>query len=130
MRLSVVIEIRNEIDAEKRRLEKLKAAATATTKKLDGLPRSKSHSSKVEIAALIVDCENRLDRLGGELVDQSFKLINEIYDRVQSEAATVLCQRYVNLKTFSEISASMNLSHSYISRLHKNGVKEFENNNQ
>lgn len=126
MKLSAVQLLRREIEREERRLEEMKLAATNTTAKLDGLPRVKAHSSKVEKAVQIVDSERRLAELRAELVEKSLDLNDEILKRVSGQSVIVLIMRYIGGKSFEEISAAMKLSRSYVSRLHSQGVKEFE----
>lgn len=126
MQLSAVLELKKELEQERRRLEELKLLSTNITGKIDGLPRVKAQSSKVELAAQIVDSERRISELEVALISQSVTLTEEILKRVTGQAVNVLIMRYVGLKRFEEIALEMKYSKPNIYRFHSRGVKEFE----
>lgn len=127
MNLSAVVELRRELEKEKSRLESLKAAVTNLTVKLDELPRSSARVSRTEkLATQIIDSERRIAELEIELVNQALNLTEEILRRVAGQSANVLLMRYIRIKSFEDIAARLNYSRSYVSRLHRQGVKAFE----
>ena len=126
MRLSTVFELEEKICATRDELARLKSLATAITPRLDGLPKAKSLTSRVEaLAVKILDCERRLAELVEEKICAQVDLTLEISERLQGDAATVLTLRYANCKTFAEIARAMSLSRPRISVLHKQGLSFF-----
>ena len=128
MKLSTVFELEEKISAARYELENLKSLATATTRQMDGLPRSTSTTSRVEsLAVKIMDCERRLDGLVAEKICAQVDLTIEITKRVRGMAGKVLYERYVECKTFKAIIAEMKYySDASIYHFHRNGVKQFE----
>ena len=127
MKLSTVFELEEKISAARYELENLKSLATATTRQMDGLPRSTSTTSRVEsLAVKIMDCERRLAELVEEKICRQVDLTLEISERVTGNAAIVLILRYSSCKTFAEIARAMSLSRPRISALHKQGLSLFQ----
>lgn len=128
MKLSTVMELAEQIRATQAELEELKARAeSATTSRLDGLPRAKSYSSRIEsLIVKISDRERRLANLVEESACAQIDLTLEILDRVTGKAGEVIYQRYILCRPFAEIAAAMHYSESQIRRLHSNGRRAFE----
>ncbi|MBQ3441614.1 MAG: hypothetical protein IJG33_00060, partial [Selenomonadaceae bacterium] len=90
MKLDEVIKMRGEIAACERRLESLREMQTAMTSRLDGLPRAKAHTSKVEeLATRIADTEKNLAEFYAEIDEKVSKLAEEIFRRVDGMSCTV-----------------------------------------
>ena len=127
MKLSTVMELAEKIRAAQAELERLKSLATATTTRLDGLPKAKSITSRVEsLTAKIVDCERELNNLVEESACAQIDLTLEISDKVKDAASDVLYQRYILCKPFAEIAAAMHFSERQIYYLHRRGRRAFE----
>ena len=129
MKLSAVQDAQRAFLTAKSELESLRAAAIGINPpRLDGLPRAKPTSSKVErLTVQIVDAERRLEELADELVAANVALIEEIFRRVKNVvAADVLVQRYILGRPFAEIAAQMNYSEANVYRLHKRGKQAYE----
>lgn len=126
MKLSTVFELDEKINVIQTELERLRGLMTANTSRLDGLPRPKSFSSRTESLAIkITDCERELAALVEESACAQIDLSLEIFERVKGNAGEVIYQRYIQRKTFKEISAAMNYSVARIFQLHRDGVKKF-----
>lgn len=127
MKLEAVIELEERIFTTEELLENLRAKAKAAgTSKNDGQPHATQTTSRVEsLTVKIVATEKELNELIGQYVTISNELVAEIYRRVTGKAAKVLIARYVMNKSFGEIATEMNLSASRISRLHRQGRKDY-----
>lgn len=126
MKLTTVFELEEKICATRDELERMTALATATTSRLDGLPRATSITSRVEnFAVKILDCQRRLDGLVEEKICAQLELTLDITKRVKDNAGEVLYQRYVKLKPFAVIIAEMNYSERAVYNYHRRGVKEY-----
>jgi len=112
MKLSTVKELETAIKSARSRIEFLRAqAASISPPPLDGLPRAKSSTSRVEaFAALIADEERRLAELCNEHAEKQIQLMTEIYRRVEGKAGEVLILRYVRCLPFREIAACLGYS--------------------
>ena len=127
MKLSTVFELEEKICATRDELANLKALATATTTRLDGLPRAKAVTSRVEnYAVKILDCERRLANLREDSAIAQIDLAFAIFKRVTGKAGEVLYQRYILCKSFAEIADSLNCSKSSVYYLHGQGCREYD----
>ena len=125
MKLTAVKELKAEIERERFTLQTLKDVAIKPPI-IDGLPKTKSNDSRVEKIVTSIDAsERRLSRLEDELLSVSIEMTNEIFERLELNAAQVLFLRYVKCEQFKAISAAMHLSLSAIFKIHKRGVKQF-----
>lgn len=132
MKLSTVFELEEKIQATRDAIKRMKAsAASASTTRLDGLPRPKNFSSRVESLAIkITDRERELAALVEESAIAQIDLTIEISDKVEGAAGEVLYQRYILCRPFAEIAAAMDYSQSQIYQLHRRGVAEFNGERQ
>lgn len=126
MRLSAVMELEEKISAARAELDRLKALATATTTRIDGLPKAKSITSRVEsLTAKIVDCERRLAILREALICTQVDLTLELSAQLPSDVANVMILRYVNVMSFTEIANALHYSRGHIHRICKRGLALF-----
>lgn len=126
MKLTTVFELEEKISAARDELARLKSLATATTARIDGLPRSTSVTSRIEnYAVKILDCQRRLDGLVEDSLCAQIDLTLDITKRVHGTAGAILYRRYIQLKPFAVIAAELNYSESAIYKFHSDGVKKF-----
>ena len=126
MDLQAVMTLKTKIEGAEQRLLALRENARAITVKLDGLPRNKNVTSRVEkFATEIVDAENELATLMIELVETTETLTRLIQQRVEGKAAIVLIRRYAMCETFKEIAANLHYTSANVYYLHRQGVRSF-----
>lgn len=126
MRLSAVMELEEKISAARAELDRLKSLATATTTRLDGLPKAKSITSRVEsLTAKIVDCERQLDVLVETLICTQVDLTLKLSAQMTGDILNVMILRYVNTMSFTEIANALHYSRGHIYRIYKRGVALF-----
>lgn len=126
MKLTVVMDLQKRIAAAERRLKSLREMETSITSRLDGLPRAKAHTSKVEeLATRIADTEKNLAEFYAEIDEKASELAEEIFRRVDGMSCTVLFKRYVMCKTFAQIATETNYTEPNIYYWHRQGVKAF-----
>lgn len=127
MKLETVTELEEKILATEELLETFRVKAKAAgTSKIDGQPHGQATTSRIEsLTVKIVDTEKELADLREEYKTTVLNLSRAIDQRVKGRAATVLYFHYVMCEPFAEIANMMSLSQSQISRLHRQGRKEF-----
>lgn len=126
MRLSAVMELEEKISVARAELDRLKSLATTTTMRLDGLPKAKSITSRVEnLTVKILDCEHRLAILREALICSQVDLTLELSAQLPSDVANVMILRYVNVMSFTEIANALHYSRGHIYRIYKRGVALF-----
>lgn len=127
MKLSTVIELEEKICAARDELARLKSLATAITPKLDGLPKAKSLSSRVEnLAVKILDCENRLAELVEKKICAQVDLTMELAEQLTNNILSVMTLHYVHGKTFAEIGRTIHYSRKQVWTFHKRGLALFK----
>ena len=127
MKLSTVFELEEKICAARDELARLKSLATAITPKLDGLPKAKSLSSRVEnLAVKIMDCERRLDELVEEKICAQLDLSSELAEQLTDNILSVMALRYVHGKTFAEIGRLIHYSRKQVWLFHQRGRALFK----
>lgn len=133
MKLTRVMELEEKISSTRDELESLRAKATApSTSKLDGLPRGRATTSRVEMMAIKIEAaERELAAMAAEYQAESARLSHEILSRVwprNSKAGDVLFQRFLLGKSITEIAAEMKCTPSHVSHLTTAGRKILEGN--
>lgn len=87
---------------------------------------SGSHDKMVENIAKIDELERKLDKTIDRYVDTKNKIIEQI-DNIDNEMSyIILFSRYIEKKTFEEISVETQYSWRQIIRLHGKALQEFE----
>lgn len=103
--LNAVRELRGELIKQERRLERLRQSADNLTHAIDGFPRVKAISSRVENLALkIVDREEKIRRTKEQMFEAAAMILDEINQTASDETVrAVLINRYIHCKSLSEI---------------------------
>ena len=130
MKLESVMEIELRIYERKAEIESLRSSMSAS--RLDGLPRGRAMSSRIEMTVIKIEAaERELAAMAAEYQAESARLSHEIMLRVwprNQKAGDVLFQRFLLGRSITEIAAEMKCSPSYVSRLTTAGRKIFEEN--
>ena len=119
--LNVVRKITRRIESAETKLGCLKDAAEATTRELDGLPKSPNVSKRVEnFAVRIAELRAKIDRLKLLRVECRIELWQWLAEKVQNEdACRIMFLRYGELKQWQEIAREINFAESTVFRLHR-----------
>ena len=74
-----------------------------------------------------VDLEKEIDAMIDEFIDLKHTIIGQIEELTDSKYIDVLFKRYVDCKSFRQISREMNYSEDHTKRLHGQALQEFNN---
>lgn len=123
--LNACRELQREIERERRRLESLREASASITRILDGLPKGRPTTSRIErFSILIFEAEERLSNLQAELditaASLATRLINELSAFPLS--LSVMLRHYVGQANFNEIARQLHYTRTYIWNLHNRGL--------
>lgn len=123
-KLKVCWSLKARIDDEKARLQELRNLATSITAEIDGLPKSKNISSKVErITAAIVDTENLIQQLITIKGECSLELNQQLAaSGIDAVTRQVLFCRYGLCMLFRDIGISIGYSERRVYSLHSAGL--------
>lgn len=116
--------IDQRIESKIRELDNLrKNIPSASNWKVDNVQESNRNRSFVDrLVALDGEITNEVDRL----VDIRRKISREMSALKTSEAEIILRERYINLRSFSDIANFLCLSERHVKRLHGQALVEFE----
>lgn len=130
MKIESVMEIESRIHERKAEIESLRSSMSAS--RLDGLPRGRATTSRVEMTAIKIEAaERELAAMVAEYQAESARLSHEILSRVwprNRKAGDVLFQRFLLGKSITEISTEMKCTPSHVSHLTTAGRKILEEN--
>lgn len=73
----------------------------------------------------MIDLNEEINRDIDDFVDRKHKIINEIQSLENTKHIQILFKKYVEYKTFEQISVEMNYTYQYIVLLHGYALKEF-----
>lgn len=126
--LHVIKDLTNKIECEKVRLIRLKTLVKNCTAELDGMPHAHNGQSRVEqLAAAIVDCENKLNELRAIRINCRIELSLWIDTHIKDNAqGSVLFYRYGLCKSFKVIGKELGYSESTVFRLHRLGLNALQ----
>ena len=79
----------------------------------------------VRTVSRIVDLNEEINREIDDFVDRKHKIINQIQGLDNPNYIQILFKKYVEYKTFEQISVEMNYTYQYIVLLHGYALKEF-----
>lgn len=125
--LSQALWLDQRINSKLEQLETLRALATKVTAKLAEEKVSGGNNTKSNIEntiAKIVDLEKEINEDIDRLVDIKAEIMDTI-SRVDDPIGQIILEmRYVNGKSWDEISSSLNYKDSSIFRIHSRALKE------
>nr|DAO87965.1 MAG TPA: Protein of unknown function (DUF1492) [Caudoviricetes sp.] len=73
----------------------------------------------------MIDLNEKINRDIDDFVDRKHKIINEIQSLENTKHIQILFKKYVEYKSFEQISVEMNYTYQYIVLLHGYALKEF-----
>lgn len=79
----------------------------------------------VKIVNKMIELDEEINRDIDDFVDRKHKIINEIQSLENTKHIQILFKKYVEYKTFEQISVEMNYTYQYIVLLHGYALKEF-----
>lgn len=79
----------------------------------------------VRTVSRMIDLNEEINRDIDDFVDRKHKIINEIQSLENTKHIQILFKKYVEHKTFEQISVEMNYTYQYIVLLHGYALKEF-----
>ena len=79
----------------------------------------------VRTVSRMIDLNEEINRDIDDFVDRKHKIINEIQSLENTKHIQILFKKYVEYKTFEQISVEMNYTYQYIDLLHGYALKEF-----
>lgn len=117
--------VKKRLEREQRNLVDLRLMAEPSSPPLDGLPTAKPLTYKVErIAALMVESQQLIERLGDMLAQRKFELLRKLQAlRLNELQQRVLSYHYVACLKFADIARLMNFTKDYIFVLHRHALK-------
>ena len=79
----------------------------------------------VRTVSRMIDLNEEINRDIDDFVDRKHKIINEIQSLENTKHIQILFKKYVEYKTFEQISVEMNYTYQYIVLLNGYALKEF-----
>lgn len=79
----------------------------------------------VRTVSRMIDLNEEINRDIDDFVGRKYKIINEIQSLENTKHIQILFKKYVEYKTFEQISVEMNYTYQYIVLLHGHALKEF-----
>ena len=128
--LNVIKNLARRIESAETKLGCLKEAAEATTRELDGLPKTPNVGKRVEnFAVKIADLSEAIQQMKLFRVECQMELGLWLAEKIQNaDACRIIFLRYGELKQFGEIAKEINFSESTVYRLHRLGLQILEAN--
>lgn len=126
--LNSVRDLRQRIREQERRLRALRLSVENLTPILDGMPHSRSPTSRVEkITVKILEAERELELLRAECANAAEVLTEKISAaNLESQEQTILIMRYVACMNFRDIEFELGLSDARIFFLHRNSLRKIK----
>ena len=84
-----------------------------------------SDAPYVKTVSRMIDLNEEINRDIDDFVDRKHKIINEIQSLENTKHIQILFKKYVEYKTFEQISVEMNYTYQYIVLLHGYALKGF-----
>lgn len=124
--LTLVRDLKARIVLAEKRLNSFRMVASNLVPIRDDMPKGSSVKSRVEEAALrIIQAESELKCLQEEFVQAKEHLVNRILDEIDDPTLqTLLLLRFVQLKTWTQVSRQMNFDRRWIYRLYQSFIKK------
>ena len=118
----------NVIENRIREMSRLREKITSISSEIKG-ERVQSSSSKDRVGdavAKLVDLEREIDGLVDRFIDQKRVISKQLESLSDPDYYQILYLRYVERKSFCEISCDMDRPERTIKRIHDRGMDEFE----
>ena len=118
----------NVIENRIREMSRLRERITSISSEIKG-ERVQSSSSKDRVGdavAKLVDLEREIDGLVDRFIDQKRVISEQLESLSDPDYYQILYLRYVERKSFCEISCDMDRPERTIKRIHDRGMDEFE----
>ena len=118
----------NVIENRIREMSRLREKITSISSEIKG-DRVQSSSSKDRVGdavAKLVDLEREIDGLVDKFIDQKRVISEQLESLSEPDYYQILYLRYVERKSFCEISCDMDRPERTIKRIHDRGMDEFE----
>lgn len=124
--LNEVRDLRAELNRELDRQRSLEGTINSLIPSLDGLPRSRSFTSRTEkFATLLVDTSEIIRDLNERILTATVTLAEKIFmTDLSNIERDILILRYVKCLSFKRVASEINLSIDYIFRLHRSALKK------
>lgn len=124
--LNSVRDLRQRIREQERRLNALRLSVQNLTPLLDGMPHSRSQTSRVEkIVVKAADLEREIESLRDECAAAAVTLTDKISAaNLESHEETILILRYVACMNFRDIEFELGMSDARIFYLHRNSLRK------
>lgn len=117
------------IDQKIKELDDLKVKSTCISSMDYSIERVQTSPSGgapyVRTVSRMIDLNEEINRDIDDFVDRKHKIINEIQSLENTKHIQILFKKYVEYKTFEQISVEMNYTYQYIVLLHGYALKEF-----
>ena len=120
--------ILSRIRDEERHLNSLRDAAQNITAVIDGMPKSRSQTSKVEkVTLLIVEVERELEKLRPQLDEAAANIANKITATSLSPyEKQILILRYVGCLSWRQVQYKTQSAESRVFYLHKSAMEKLK----
>lgn len=126
--LNLLETIINQKQSQLDELKQLAITLKSTDYSKEIVDSSKDNNAKfvydVEKIALL---EHEIKNLLDNYFEIKFTIINQIHSLDNVNYVKILFQRYIENKSFIDISIELNYDYDYIRKLHKQGLSNFEN---
>lgn len=126
--LSQIHRLDSVINAKLEQIQTLRSLTTKITTEIstDKVQTSHNNDKLGSTIAKIVDLENDINNDIDNLIDLKREVMNKIDSVQDKDYRLLLTLRYLNLKTWEQISIEMGFSFQWIHVLHKRSLAEFD----
>lgn len=116
------------INSKISQVDSLRELATKCTSVMTGMPRNPSPSTSLMADAVgkIIDLEAEINRDIDKLVDLKQEIVNVLKQLDDFQLRLLLELRYLCFQSWDEIAASMNVTTSWVFKLHRNALRAVE----
>lgn len=97
------------------------------TQTLSDMPRGTSCNDKMSDGiSKLIELKNLLNNKINKICEDKGNIIKEIWQLQDPNHRTILIERYLNYKSFEEISIQMGYSYYHVCRLHGQSLQEYQ----
>ncbi len=122
-------ELDRKIQQCMRQVEELKQAATGISAMTAG-ERVQTSGKSDRISSMVgqyVDLQQRIEAMIAQYMEKKTEILGQILDVKDDRHEEILFMRYVQGKSFDTIADELGYTYKWISHLHSQALKEFEN---
>lgn len=122
-------ELDRKIQRCMRQVEELKLAAMGTSAMTaeERVQTSRKNDRVLSTVGQYVDLQQRIETMIAQYMEKKTEILGQILDVKDDRYEEILFMRYVQGKSFDAIADELGYTYKWISHLHSQALKEFEN---